>query len=68
MDPAPAQTVRAALGRRAARAETLAATSSTAAEMLRFAAGLYHAQARAVEALGRVAKERPLSGRLEEDR
>jgi len=55
----------AALERRAARAEDLAAASWTGAGPLAFAAGLYRTQARMAACALRV--ERPLAGRLEED-
>jgi FdhE protein len=53
--------------RRAARAESLAAGSPAAAEALRFAAGLYRAQAAMAEALEAAHARRPLTGRLAED-
>jgi len=54
-------------GHRALRAESLAADSPAAAEPLRFAAGLYRAQAWTVEALEGAHARRPLTGRLAED-
>jgi FdhE protein len=58
--------VGSAFERRAARAEALAATPA-AEEPLRFAAGLYRVQGRLAEAVQRLHRARPLSGRLEED-
>jgi FdhE protein len=57
----------AAFEERAGRAEALAGQSPAAAEPLRFAAGLYGAQARMAAALERIHEGRPLSGRLAED-
>jgi FdhE protein len=57
----------AELGRRAARAERLAVDTPGAAAPLRFAAGLYAAQARAAEAIEALHVGRPLTGRLYED-
>jgi FdhE protein len=57
----------AELERRAARAELLAREAPKAGDPLRFAAGLYSAQARAAEAIDEAHAERPLSGRLAED-
>ena len=53
----------AELARRAARAERLAAEAPGSASPLRFAAGLYAAQARAAEAIDALHVQRPLSGR-----
>jgi formate dehydrogenase maturation protein FdhE len=55
------------LTRRAARAEALAAGAPSAGEPLRFAAGLFRAQARAAEALELEHAGRRLAGRLAED-
>jgi formate dehydrogenase maturation protein FdhE len=57
----------AELERRAARARLLAGESPKAGDPLRFAAGLYAAQARAAEAIDAAHAKRPLSGRLAED-
>lgn len=57
----------AAFERRAGRAETLAAASPAAAEVLLFAAGLYRVQGRTAADLQRAHAARPWSGRLEED-
>jgi formate dehydrogenase maturation protein FdhE len=57
----------AAFERRAGRAEALAAGSPAAADMLRFAAGLYRAQGQAAAELHRAHAGRPWSGRLEDD-
>jgi len=57
----------AELARRAARAERLAVEAPGAAAPLRFAAGLYVAQARASEAIEALHVRRALSGRLYED-
>jgi FdhE protein len=53
--------------RRAARAEALARESEAAAEPLRFAAGLYRAQARAAAAIDSAHAAEPLTGRLDGD-
>ncbi len=55
------------LTRRAERAEALAAGASSAAEPLRFAAGLFRAQARVAESLELEHAARRLAGRLGED-
>ncbi len=53
---------------RASRAEALAASAPTAADPLRFAAGLYHAQGTIAEALESSARTRAaLTGHLDED-
>jgi formate dehydrogenase maturation protein FdhE len=57
----------AAFERRASRAEALAGGSPAAAEMLRFAAGLYRVQGRMAADLHRAHASQPWSGRLEED-
>ena len=57
----------AELERRASRARLLAGEAMTAGEPLRFAAGLYAAQARAAEAIDEAHARRPLSGRLLDD-
>jgi FdhE protein len=57
----------AAFERRASRAEALAGGSPAAADVLRFAAGLYRVQARAAAELQQSHAVRPFSGRLEED-
>jgi FdhE protein len=62
-----AAAVAAAFQRRAERARFLAALSPTAAEPLRFAAGLYDAQAGLAAALGAPQGGSGLSGRLQED-
>jgi len=54
----------AAFGERAARAELLAETSDAAEAPLRFAAGLYRAQAALAGAIARAHRERALTGRL----
>jgi FdhE protein len=59
--------VAAACERRAGRAAELAGRASTAGEPLRFAAGLYRAQARAAAVADAAHAARPLSGRLMED-
>jgi FdhE protein len=59
--------VGAAFDRRAARADLLARGSPTAAEPLRFSAGLYRAQGALAEAITARHRRRGLSGRLEED-
>jgi FdhE protein len=64
---APDPRTESAFGRRAARADALARVSVTAAEPLRFAAGLYRAQGRLAAALEALHTERPLSGRLRDD-
>lgn len=64
---APRGPVEAAFQRRASRAEALAGQTPAAAEPLRFAAGLYGAQARLASAVARLHAQRPLSGRLGED-
>src|SRR5437773_716773 len=64
---ATAAAVPAAFERRAARARLLAGESKSAGSVLRFAAGLYHAQARLAAAIVQRHVVRPLSGRLEED-
>jgi hypothetical protein len=63
----PSGLASAALERRAARAEALAATTPAAEEPLRFAAGLYHVQARLAAAVLGLHAERPLCGSLEEE-
>jgi len=63
----PDHPVAAAFARRASRAEVLAATCASAAEPLRFAAGLYGAQAGLAGTLAAGHGARPLSGRLGED-
>jgi len=57
----------AAFEGRAARAEMLAGASAPAEGPLRFAAGLYRAQARMAVALEHAHAERPLCGRLRDD-
>jgi FdhE protein len=64
---APDPRTEPAFERRAARADALARVSVTAAEPLRFAAGLYRAQGRLAAALEALHAERPLSGRLRDD-
>jgi Protein involved in formate dehydrogenase formation len=64
---APDSPVAAALERCAARAEFLAASSSTAADPLRFAAGLYRAQGRLATAVAALHAEQPLTGLLSSD-
>jgi FdhE protein len=64
---APDGPVVAGLERCAERAESLAASSSTAAEPLRFAAGLYRAQGRLGTAIAALHAEQPLSGHLSSD-
>jgi FdhE protein len=59
--------VEAAFERRAARAEALARDAQTAAEPLRFAAGLYRVQGRLAATVESVHAGRPLCGRLEPD-
>jgi FdhE protein len=59
--------VEAAFEKRAARADVLARDSATAAEPLRFASGLYRVQGRLAAAIESEHRERPLSGRLDED-
>jgi len=59
--------VESAFERRAARADLLAAGSLTAAEPLRFAGGLYRAQARLASAIESLPAEHPLTGELEVD-
>ena len=67
-DPvAPKRLVEAAFERRAARAEALASEARTAAEPLRFAAGLYRVQGRLAATIESVHARRPLCGRLETD-
>jgi formate dehydrogenase maturation protein FdhE len=63
----PRGPVAAAFARRAARAEALAGASPAAEEPLRFAAGLYDAQARLAAAIEGLHAERRLCGRLGED-
>jgi FdhE protein len=63
----PERTVETAFERRAARAEVLARESVTAAEPLRFAAGLCRMQGRLATAIESLQAEHPLSGRLDED-
>ena len=53
--------------RRAARAEKLTAGAPSSEEPLRFAAGLYRAQARLAELVEAAHSDEPLTGRLEED-
>jgi FdhE protein len=57
----------AELERRAARARLLAGEASKANEPLRFAAGLFAAQARAADAIDAAHASRPLTGRLIDD-
>ena len=57
----------AAFERRASRAEALAGSSPAAADVLRFAAGLYRVQGRMAADLQRAHAGQPWSGRLEED-
>jgi len=64
---APKGLVEAAFERRAARAEALASEAQTAAEPLRFAAGLYRVQGRLAATVESAHAERPLCGRLETD-
>jgi formate dehydrogenase maturation protein FdhE len=65
--PALPKPVEASFARRAARAEALTATASSSEEPLRFAAGLYRAQARVAVAIAALHAERPLTGRLGQD-
>lgn len=53
--------------RRAARAETLAKTAPASEQPLRFAAGLYRAQARVAAALAARHADQPFSGHLPDD-
>jgi FdhE protein len=53
--------------RRAARAEKLTAGAKSSEEPLRFAAGLYRAQARLAELVEAAHSDEPLTGRLEDD-
>ena len=64
---APRRLVEAAFERRAARAEALASEAQTAAEPLRFAAGLYRVQGRLAATVESAHAGRPLCGRLETD-
>ena len=64
---APKRLVEAAFERRAARAEALAGEARTAAEPLRFAAGLYRVQGRLAATVESAHAGRPLCGRLETD-
>jgi FdhE protein len=57
----------AAFERRAGRAEALAESSASAADVLRFAAGLYRAQGSAAAELHRAHASQRWCGRLEED-
>jgi FdhE protein len=66
-NPAADGAVEAAFARRAARAEAMAGRSPAAAEPLRFAAGLYRAQAPLAAVCARIHGDAPLSGRLAED-
>jgi formate dehydrogenase maturation protein FdhE len=59
--------VERAFQRRAARADLLAAGPTTAAEPLRFAAGLYRAQGRLAATIESAHAEHPLAASLEED-
>jgi formate dehydrogenase accessory protein FdhE len=59
--------VAAAFRRAAERAEALASESSVAQEPLRFAAGLYRAQAEVAASIQSLHAKNPLSGRLETD-
>ncbi|HME91836.1 MAG TPA: formate dehydrogenase accessory protein FdhE, partial [Myxococcaceae bacterium] len=59
--------VEAAFAKRASRAEALAPTSKSAEEPLRFAAGLYRAQAALAGQIEGLHGRRPLSGALSED-
>ena len=63
-NPAGPSAARQAFEGRAARAEMLAGASAPAEGPLRFAAGLYRAQARMAIALEHAHAERPLCGRL----
>jgi FdhE protein len=63
----PERVVEAAFERRAARGDVLARESVTAAEPLRFAAGLYRMQGRLATAIESLQAEDPLSGRLDTD-
>jgi formate dehydrogenase maturation protein FdhE len=65
--PGPSKRSAAVFEERAARAELLAGASSSAAEPLRFAAGLLRTQAALAAALEGSHEARPLTGRLEED-
>jgi FdhE protein len=65
--PARSRTVSAAFEERALRAEGLVRLSSSAAEPLRFAAGLLRTQGVLAGELESAHAARPLSGRLEED-
>ncbi|HTR02396.1 MAG TPA: formate dehydrogenase accessory protein FdhE [Thermoanaerobaculia bacterium] len=56
-----------AFERRAARAEILAGKTPSVEEPLRFAAGLYRAQAAVAESLERTHADAPLTGRLDDD-
>jgi formate dehydrogenase maturation protein FdhE len=62
-----ADRLRARFEQRAARAEALAETPSSGVEPLRFAAGLFRAQARAASGVLEEHGRRPLSGTLEDD-
>jgi formate dehydrogenase maturation protein FdhE len=64
---APRRQIEAAFERRAARAEALGAEARTAAEPLRFAAGLYRVQGRLAATVESAHAGRPLRGRLETD-
>jgi FdhE protein len=63
----PEGLVEAAFEKRAARADVLARGPVTAAEPLRFASGLFRVQGRLATTIESLHRERPLSGRLDED-
>lgn len=63
----PERAVEATFEGRAARAEALARESVTAAEPLRFAAGLYRVQGRLATAIESLHAQHPLTGRLADD-
>ena len=65
--PGPSKTASAAFEERGRRAETLARVSVSAAEPLRFAAGLLRAQAAVAAVLEAAHAAQPLTGRLEAD-
>ena len=65
--PVPDVAAVSELERRAARAELLVSASPAAQEPLRFAAGLYRAQAQMARALERAHAVSPLTGHLEQD-
>ncbi|HXB54286.1 MAG TPA: formate dehydrogenase accessory protein FdhE [Vicinamibacteria bacterium] len=63
----PREPAEAAFARRAARADELAGSSRAALGPLRFAAGLYRAQATLAAAVASAHRQRPLVGRLQSD-